>query len=62
MTAKEFLTEKEITAEKLNNEVLYELIVGLMEAYALVKQIEAVNSFGEELKKELNKKSTIIMP
>ena len=67
MTAEEFLTEQGFTPEKIDNEVLYKLIIKLMDGYAFKKQIEAIDQFRELANKTFNtfkqvQTNTIIMP
>jgi len=64
MTAEEFLIQQGVTKEKMDNEVLYGLIANLMEGYASVKQLEAIEQVRLLAKEHFDsqKKSTIIMP
>lgn len=65
MTAEEFLHEKGITAEKLKNQILFDLMIGAMEAYASIKQVETIDSITENVKKQFKvdkPKSSIILP
>lgn len=64
MTAEEFLAERGLTPEKIDNEVLYNLIIQLMEGFAAIKQMEAIEQVRQLAKEHFDsqKKSTIIMP
>jgi hypothetical protein len=64
MTAEEFLTEQGLTKEKMDNENLYSFIVNLMESFAALKQMEAIEQVRLLVKEHFDsqKNSTIIMP